>query len=83
MPVKTIRIRTSSLSGKEIPEGKGVTVRLKSNDNAKSWVADLTDKEAQDLVKQIHAAERKKKAAKPKAEAAAAAEEAAGLPEAA
>jgi len=55
MPIKTIRIRTSNVSGAEIPEKTGGTLRLKVD--GKVFRADLTDAELRKLAKELKAEE--------------------------
>jgi hypothetical protein len=59
MPVKTIRVRVSSVSGEQIPEQSGATVRIRLADGSKAWRADLTDDELMKLVEELNADEAK------------------------
>ena len=55
MAIERITIRTSNRSGERIPEGKGMTIRLKVN--GKRYRADLTSSEVKELVEWLNADE--------------------------
>jgi hypothetical protein len=62
MPVKTIRVRTSSLSGDEIPDGKGAVLRITWKDQLRpNMRADLTEEEATKLAAEYNAEETKRR----------------------
>jgi hypothetical protein len=63
VPIKTIRMKVSSRSGEEIPAGTGATVRIRLAGGA-AYRADLTQAEAEGLVRELHADEVRVRAAK-------------------